>query len=247
MSVTKSKLSYALVVFTWLFFLLGAALVFILILSILFISNTTSTFLGGLQVIQQAPYLLIYVEIASAGLFPLVYSLYKKEPPRVYGIQKKNSVLSIIISISLLMILDVVESLVTGNPIFSMGESYNLPLGFGVFYAALGLFAYGPLEVFFIFWLIVKTDDLFKKKILFRIDLDANKSIFITKGTLISCILFGLIHVITTQYFPSFFLIMLVFLLLGIIFTNLENSIGPMLAWSIYNNQVLSVVTSCLF
>ena len=40
-------------------------------------------------------------------------------------------------------------------------SSFNLQFPYNLWYALLGVFAYGPLEVFFVMWLIVNTDKIF--------------------------------------------------------------------------------------
>lgn len=44
------------------------------------------------------------------------------------------------------------------SPSFQLGFPWNL------WYVALGVFAWGPLEVFFVAWLIANTDRIFKSE-----------------------------------------------------------------------------------
>ena len=108
---------------------------------------------------------------------------------------------------------------------------------YNVWYAFLGVFAYGPLEVFFIIWLIVNTDKIF-----------GSLEKMISPGLLITVLVFGLSHVILSPQggLPNAVKVTIIFMLLGLIFKYTKNSIGPMIAWAIINGQVSYLLVGCL-
>ncbi|NOY07333.1 MAG: CPBP family intramembrane metalloprotease [Spirochaetes bacterium] len=102
-----------------------------------------------------------------------------------------------------------------------------LSFPWNLWYAMLGLFAWGPLEVFFITWLITNTDRIFK-----------NRDIVVSWGLIITVIIFGLIHIVTTQNLYNAAYTGTIFLVLGLIYKYSRNAIGPMIAWTLINGQV---------
>ncbi len=108
-------------------------------------------------------------------------------------------------------------------------ESYNFELNFpwNVFYFLLGVFAWGPLEVFFFVYLIINTDNIFQRE---------NK--IVSYGLIITTIIFASYHILTTQSLYNAFYTGSIFFVLGLIFQYSKNSIGPMLAWTLINGQI---------
>lgn len=114
---------------------------------------------------------------------------------------------------------------------------FGLSFPLNLFYALLAVLVYGPLEVFFIIWLIVNTDE----------DLKWDRKQVLSPGLLITITVFGLSHLILS---PGEVLnavkVMVELLILGLIFKYTKNSIGPMIAWTLINHQVLYRVMGCL-
>ena len=104
----------------------------------------------------------------------------------------------------------------------------DLYLGFpwNLWYALLGIFAWGPLEVFFVMWLITNTDQIFN---------DSDR--VVSWGFIITVIIFGLMHILTTSVYNAFYT-GIIFLILALIYKYSRNAIGPMVAWTLINGQV---------
>ncbi len=104
----------------------------------------------------------------------------------------------------------------------------TLHLGFprNLWYALLGIIAWGPLEVFFFVWLIVNTDHIFK-----------NSARVHPWGLIITVLLFALTHILTTDVRNAIYT-GAIFLVLGLIYKYARNIVGPMIAWTLINGQV---------
>ena len=101
--------------------------------------------------------------------------------------------------------------------------SFNLPFPLNLWYASLGVVAYGPLEVFFVVWLIVNIDIIFKKL----------EKMF-SPGLIITVLVFGLSHLIFARGgIVNAISVTVIFFILGLIFKYTGNSIGPMIAWTL--------------
>ena len=116
-------------------------------------------------------------------------------------------------------------------------DSFNLEFPYDVWYALLGAFAYGPLEAFFMTWLIVNTDMVFH----------GSEKVF-SPGLLITVLIFGLSHIFLSPQAGMVNAIRVAaeWLILGLIFKYTKNSIGPMIAWTLINGQVARLVVGCL-
>ncbi len=93
--------------------------------------------------------------------------------------------------------------------------------------AVIVVFAYGPLEVFFVTWLITNTDRIFK-----------SENARVSWGLIVTVLLFGLLHILVTQSLANALHVAVTFFLLGLIYKYTGNSIGPMAAWTLINGQV---------
>ena len=116
-------------------------------------------------------------------------------------------------------------------------NSFSLRFPYNVWYALLGVFAYGPLEVFFMTWLIVNTDIVFH----------GSEKVF-SPGLLITVLIFGLSHIFLSPQAGVVNAIRVAaeWLILGLIFKYTKNSIGPIIAWTLINGQVAHLVIGCL-
>jgi len=190
-----------------------------------------------IRLLNEKPYLAIYAEIVAIGGLPLLISIICRDDWSLYGIRRNGLGKSLLIAVSLAMIdflLDLI-SLLKGQ---TKVPSFGLTFPWNIFYAILGVFAYGPLEVFFVIWLIANTDKA----------LDVKEEKIFTLGLLINTIIFGMSHIIIA---PSGGIInalsvTIIFLILGLIYKYTKNSIGPMIGWTLVNNQVILLVLGCL-
>jgi hypothetical protein len=96
--------------------------------------------------------------------------------------------------------------------------------------AGLGLVAYGPLEVFFVVWLIHNTDRIFKT--------EANTWSW---GLLLTIAIYGLLHSFSQG--ANSLVIAAEMLALGLVFKSIRNSIGPMLAFMLMNEYAWFLAT----
>ena len=106
-----------------------------------------------------------------------------------------------------------------------------------MWYATLGLFAYGPLEVFYVVWLIANTDTLLKCE-----------ARLLSKGLIVTAVLFGFLHLATspTAGVPNALRFGVEFLALGAVYKLTGNSVGPMIAWTVINGHVLFLALGSL-
>jgi len=181
------------------------------------------------------PYLASYGEIVGVGGLPLLITLLCRDNPSIYGLRREGIAKSLILS--LLLVLAYASLLIAskGYPRISH-VCFNLNFPYNVWYALLGVFAYGPLEVFFVVWLIVNTDLVLKTERKF------------SPGLIITTVIFGLSHLILAPKagIINAITVTVTFLILGSIFKYTKNSIGPLIAWTILNGQVRYLITGCL-
>lgn len=210
---------------TLLWVLVGPLFFGVIILAVLRIDFTTA-FLFYVE----HRYIAVYIEIISAGLLPLLFSLICKDDLTLYGLGRKGFVSSILLSAMYVTSVYGLSFLSTGHLIEFGTFSFHLKFLWTFWYAALGVFAYGPLEVFVVVWLITNTDRIFK-----------GKSSTISIGLIVTIIIWSLLHIISAGAGIGDALgLALRFFFLGLIYKYTENSIGPMIAWSLVNGIIFS-------
>lgn len=209
------------VVATWVWWFAGAALTILIILAIQGASFSSAT-----QVLNEKRYLAVYIEIVSVGLLPVIFTLICKDDPAQYGLTSKGLARSLMFSVLFVIAVFGWAYLTQGAIMSDDRPALHLDFPWDLWYAALGIWAWGPLEVFFVIWLIVNTDQAFK---------DGNRPV--SWGLVITVIGFGVLHVLTTSVFNAFYT-GTIFLVLALIFKRTQNAWGPMLAWTLINGQV---------
>lgn len=210
------------VIITWIWFIIGAFCV-IIILSAMYGFNFATT----LDELQDKRFISVYIEIVSVGLLPVIYTIICKEKLSAYGIKSKGIKRSILFSSSFLVFYFIFTYLTTGNIINYELYDFQLNFPWNIYYGILGIFAWGPLEIFFFTWLIVNTDEVFN-----------SESRKISYGLIVTTFIFALAHILTTRNVFTAFYTGLIFFILGLIFKYTDNSIGPVIAWTLINNQV---------
>jgi len=209
------------VIATWIWWIVGGGLTMLALLTVLQIKP------GDFRILfREYPHLTIYIETVGVGLLPLVITILCKDDIAAYGIQKKQITKSLLLSLFVVILAYGFNFIRSDQWININTPNFHLNLPWNLWYATLGVFAYGPLEVFFVVWLIANTDKIFKGK-------DRNLS----WGLILTVTLFGLAHLATTSWIMALF-VTVVFFLLGLIVKTTRNSIGPMVAWSLINTQV---------
>ena len=215
--------AYFRLFFTLIWFILGAVITIIIILYV---------FLGGnINTFRSEEQLRIYIEIVSVGLVPILFVILGKDDLEIYGFSKKKIGFSMLLRL-IFLILDLlynfIRSSLNGQGQFlSYGTpAYSLRFPDKLVYTILGLLAYGPLEVFFVIFLLINMEKMLHE--------DTNK--VVTKSAILTAIIFGLLHLITTQSIENALTIMVIFFGLELIFKYTGNSFGPMFAWTIINS-----------
>ncbi len=179
------------------------------------------------QIFADHSYLTTYFEIAGVGLIPVLFSLIGKDDPARYGFMRKGLLKSILLSVLFVILHAVYSYFTSGVWINFESHAFGLDFPANIWYGLLGIFAYGPLEVFFFMWLVDNTSQLIKTK--------KNANLW---GLLITSFAFGLMHIISTQSIANALTVSVIFFILGLIRNFSRNIAGPMIAWTLINGQV---------
>jgi len=210
------------VIATWMWWFVGAALTVLIILAIQGVQlASASKVLAG-----ERAYLAVYIEIVSVGLLPLLFTLICRDELAQYGLARQGLAKSLLLSSLFVVVMFGFGYLMTGRLITDSRPTLHLGFPWNLWYALLGIIAWGPLEVFFFVWLVVNTDNIFKSR------MRANPW-----GLIITVLLFALIHILTTNISNAIYT-SAIFLVLGLIYKYTRNVVGPMIAWALINGQV---------
>jgi hypothetical protein len=209
------------VISVWLWWFVGAALT---VLAILAARGVSPADAGA--VLGEQRHLAVYIEIVSVGLLPLVISLVCRDDPAEYGLASKGLWQSLLLSLLFVGAMFGYAYLTRGalmsddRPPLAPGFPSNL------WYGLLGILAWGPLEVFFVVWLVRNTENLLREP-----------DRLVSWGLALTVVIFGALHVITTDLTNALYT-SFIFLVLMLIHKRTGNAIGPMLAWTLVNGQV---------
>jgi len=113
-----------------------------------------------INVFYGEPYLTSYVKFAGVGGPPLTITLLFKENPADYGLQRRGLLKNLALSAAWVIIKFIPKIL--NRSWSSEFTSFNLQFPYNIWYAVFSVFTYRPLDVFFVVWLIVNTDHIFK-------------------------------------------------------------------------------------
>jgi hypothetical protein len=171
------------------------------------------------------PYFSSYFEILLAGLIPVLFTILGREKWSQYGLTARGLTKSLVWSLVFVAVAYSYSKLSTGHWISFGTLVSDLSLPAKVSYAFLGIFAYGPLEMFFFIWLVCNTEQIFH----------GGSGGFLLSLS-ISAILCGLLHFMFQGFF-ALLDISVTFFVLGLIFRWTKSSIGPMIAWTLLNAQ----------
>jgi len=209
------------VITTWIWFFIGAALTALIIWAVLGVDIASA-----LKVFEEKRYLAVYIEIVSVGLLPVVFTLIFKDDLTQYGLSCKGLAKSLKLSALFTLALFGFALLTRGQLMTGNSPSFHLNFLWNLWYTVLGIFAWGPLEVFFVMWLVTNTDRIFK-----------SENRMLSWGLIVTVVIFGIVHILTTSIYNAFYT-GAIFLILGLIYKYTGNSIGPMIAWTLINGQV---------
>jgi hypothetical protein len=206
---------------TWIWNVIGT----FTIVAILAVALPRNIALDRSALTQQPSLALIPIlsEIILVGLLPIVFSILRRDKAAEYGITDKHLPASLALSAGVVLVYFAYLSIRAGHLSTSvqLPGLYQLTVGNALF-AGLGLVAYGPLEVFFVVWLIHNTDRIFKT--------EANTWSW---GLLLTIAIYGLLH--SYSQGANSLVITAEMMALGLVFKTTRNSIGPMLAFMLMN------------
>ena len=165
----------------------------------------------------------ILSEIILVGLLPIVFTILRRDKAAEYGITGKRLIASLVMSAGVVLIYFAYLSIRAGYLTSSIQVPglHQLTVG-NTLFAGLGLVAYGPLEVFFVVWLIHNTDRIFKT--------EANTWSW---GLFLTIAIYGILHSFSQG--ANSFVIAAEMLALGLVFKSTRNSIGPLIAFMLMN------------
>ena len=165
----------------------------------------------------------IFSEVILVGLLPIVFSILRRDKAAEYGITGKRLLVSLVLSVVTVLVYFAYLSIQAGHFTTSVQlPGLHQPTIGNALFALLGLAAYGPLEVFFVVWLIHNTDRIFK-----------TEAKIWSWGLLLTIAIYGLLHSFSQG--AHSLVIAAEMLVLGLIFKSTHNSIGPMLAFMFMN------------
>ena len=227
--VEKRNKRALIVLAVWLWMFIGSIATIALVACI---KGVPLNLEGLVDMLNREPYLACYGEVVGVGALPLLISLARGDKLEMYGLRRQGALKSLAFSLSPAAVI-LVTRVIRGLSLKSFGLSFP----YNIWYAALSVLAYGPLEAFFVVWLIVNTD-----AILDTLNKTASPGLFIT------VLVFGLSHVIFSPQggFLNAVEVIIEFAVLGLIFKHTGNSLGPMVAWTLINGQVLHLLVGCL-
>jgi len=208
-----------------MWFFVGAALTVLIILATQGVQLASAPeVLAG-----ERAYLVVYVEIVSVGLLPLLFTLFCGDELAQYGFARKGLAKSLLLSSLFMALMFGWGYLMTGRLMTDSRPMLHLGFPWNLWYGLLGIIAWGPLEVFFFVWLVINTDNIFN---IFNGKIRAN-----SWGLIITVVLFALAHILTTDIRNAIY-IGVIFLILGLIYKYTRNIGGLMIAWTLINGQV---------
>jgi len=131
-----------------------------------------------LQAYPEFAIVIIFLNLIAVGLFPIIYTILDKENASWYGISRIGFERSLILGILIVGGYYTLSLLITGQ---LLGNLYPIEFNTncaisrvrcirfsisGIVYSVIGAITYGPIEVFFVIWLIFKLDRSFRVKII---------------------------------------------------------------------------------
>jgi hypothetical protein len=166
-------------------------------------------------------------EIVMAGLIPVLFTICGRDGWSEYGLRRQGFFKSLLGSAVIVALNYGYSYLSTGHWMQSGILTTTLSFPARIWYALLGLFAYGPLEVFFFLWLVINTGDIFR--------VGHRNSFWL--GLVMTTAIWGLLHIATTHSLSNALGVSTIFFLFALIYHHTKNSIGPMIGWTLINSQ----------
>lgn len=239
MQLQRSKIFIVLsdpvfrVITTWLWLFISSALLTLSILIIHGISISIPELIINFPEAETKVGKIINVyyfatcnEFVAVGLLPLVFTLICKDKIRVYGIWRSGFAKSLLFSV-LFVVVAYVGPLLSGENPFQFGHP-NLHLNFpwNFLFVLTVVIIHGPLEVFYIIWLIANTDRVFK-----------TENRILSWGLIITPVIFGVSNLFFMHGVKNALFHISTFLIFGLIYKSTKNSIGPMIGFTLGNRH----------
>lgn len=213
---------------TWIWNMFSVILISIILQAVL--PENTSLDIDALRADPRLVLIPVLAEIVAVGLLPLLFTRLNQEKLSLYGLQREGLGKSLIFSALAVLAFFVAVWLQGGElsgllriPAIQITPLWKPAL------ALLTIFAYGPLEVFFVVWLIHNTDRLY----------NSGAKTF-SAGLWVTILLYGVLHYFSQGMYAI--VIAAIFLALGVIYKSTRNAIGPILAWTVMNEYILVLV-----
>lgn len=208
----------------WIWNMFAVLLISMLLQAVL--PENTSLDFDSLRANPRLVLIPVLAQIVAVGLLPLLFVLTNREKFSLYGLQRQGLGKSLAFSV-LAVLAFFVALVLQGGELTSTINISTLritPL-WRLGLALLAILAYGPLEVFFVVWLIQNTDRLY----------DSGAKTF-SAGLWVTILLYGVLHYFSQGLYAI--VIAAIFLALGVIFKATRNAIGPILAWTVMNEYI---------
>jgi hypothetical protein len=200
----------------------------VLVITAIVSSFLSTNIVANPNVLREHPDLVIIPilgEIVAVGLLPVLFTILNRDDIALYGLGARRLGKSLLLSL-LVAAVYYVALFGTEMSHISFGGLPGLSLSpLNLLYSILAVFAYGPLEVFFVVWLIYNTDRIFK-----------TEAQIVSRGLIITVVVYGILHTFSAGI--ASLTIALRFLAFGLIYKYTKNSIGPMAGWTITNDFV---------
>ncbi len=211
------------------------------IFSLFLLLLTTGAVLKPLvtAILARGPHYTSYFELVFVGLMPLILIIFFKENLNMYGIGKKGILRSLILGLSLALVYRLISPLISHTGVILDHRSFDLIFPCNLYYTLLGVFAYGPLEAFFVIFLMVNIDILASA-------MTGKRSLnLISAGAIAVGVFFGLFHIVTTGNVSNAVQVAIFSCCYCLIYRYTGNSIGPMAAWTLSNSWVQFLLVGC--
>jgi len=209
---------------TWIWNMFAVLLISMLLQAVL--PENTSLDIDSMRANPRLVFIPALAQIVAVGLLPLLFVLTNREKLSLYGLQRQGLGKSLAFSV-LAVLAFFVALVLQGGELTSYINISTLritPL-WRLGLALLVILAYGPLEVFFVVWLIQNTDRLY----------DSGAKTF-SAGLWVTILLYGVLHYFSQGMYAI--VIAAIFLALGVIFKATRNAFGPILAWTVMNEYI---------
>src|ERR1035437_7809310 len=168
-----------------------------------------------------------YFEILMAGLIPVLFTICGRDGWSEHGLTRQGFFKSLLGSAVIVALNYGYSYLSTGHWIQHGILTSTCSFPARMWYALLGLFAYGPLEVFFFLWLVKNIGDIFR--------VERRNSFWL--GLVVTTTIWGLLHIVATHSLSNALGVSAIFFMFALIYHYTKNSIGPMIGWTLINNQ----------